>query len=294
MTTLTIDFPDGSTLPLDIEYKTGKTPPENLMTVHTVTLGWVKATEVTLTLTPGKVVPPPSGPPAITVPAGYVAIADYVTPSVSWNGLGIVNDWVALSGNDGMAATMYEPSQVSLDAAGDAVLTAQPGGRLGYLGGYVSSPSMFSAGCRVDFAVTIPSGDGLWSACWFCTNGSTGEIDVVEVLGKTPSTVYGTTHATNTTHTGWTQSASRNIGPNVFSLVWEPGMVTLACDYIAYAQFTPATFEANTGQPWPYDTAQLPAIVSLAVGGPNEWSGPPDASTRFPSALIVHSVTAYT
>jgi hypothetical protein len=56
MTTLTIDFPDGSTMPVDIEYKTGATPPADPMVVHTVTLGREKLTEVELTLTPRAVV----------------------------------------------------------------------------------------------------------------------------------------------------------------------------------------------------------------------------------------------
>jgi beta-glucanase (GH16 family) len=55
-----------------------------------------------------------------------------------------------------------------------------------------------------------------------------------------------------------------------------------------YATFTPAT-QAGT---WPFDQGPQFVILNLAVGG--SWPGSPDATTVFPSTMLVDYVRIYT
>ena len=280
---LTIALPDGASLDVEVEPSVMAWKGQNAPKVKTVV--WdVPGYTVTAYLH-ATYVPAPSGPPTISLPAGFAPIANFTTPRAPYT-------WTPLDrSDDGMAVTEYMASQVAETATGWE-LTAALGGPLGYVSGYISSGGTFEAPCRVDFEVALPEGQGLWPACWLVASGQ-GEIDVMECLAGNPSVVYATCHAAN--GGGWTQQGTRKVGgSNVFSLVWEPGLVTMACDYAAFAQFTPTTFAANTGQPWPFDTAQLPAICNLAVGGPDEWGGAPNASTAFPAVMGVQSVAAWT
>jgi beta-glucanase (GH16 family) len=55
-----------------------------------------------------------------------------------------------------------------------------------------------------------------------------------------------------------------------------------------YATFTPST-QAGT---WPFDTGPEFVILNLAVGG--DWPGSPNATTVFPSQMVVDYVRVYT
>jgi beta-glucanase (GH16 family) len=222
------------------------------------------------------------------LPAGFNAVTQYANPVRSYTfGDTLPQDWVASNGSYGYEATVYVPQQVA-----GGVLTAVKGGSLGYESGWITTEGAFTLSHgRVDFTVTIPEGQGLWPACWLVATGQ-GEIDVMENLAGSPSVIYSTLHAAN--GLGWTQQGTRAVGgSNVFTVVWEPGQVTMASDYGVYAQFTPTTFTGNTGQPWPFDSSSLYLIVNLGVGGPNSWGGQPSSTTIFPAVMTVESVKVY-
>jgi beta-glucanase (GH16 family) len=73
-------------------------------------------------------------------------------------------------------------------------------------------------------------------------------------------------------------------------LIWTKGQIQYYVDNPSnvYATFTPAT-QAGT---WPFDQGPQFVILNLAVGG--SWPGSPDATTVFPSTMLVDYVRIYT
>jgi beta-glucanase (GH16 family) len=156
---------------------------------------------------------------------------------------------------------------------------------------------------RFDIRAKLPSGQGLWPAIWmlptdsaYGTWAASGEIDIVEVLGQDPRTVYGSLHYGG----AWpknqhsTQQLALTDGTfaddfHVFRLNWAPNEMRWYVDDRLYA----------TQTQWHTDAAPYPApfdqnfhlILNVAVGG--NWPGYPDATTPFPGQMLVDYVRVY-
>ena len=83
---------------------------------------------------------------------------------------------------------------------------------------------------------------------------------------------------------------------HTYGMIWGPGSVAYYVDNPAapYVTFTPASLAQAglTGAVWPFDAGQGSFIIlNLAIGG--TWPGPPDASTPFPSEMLVDYVRVY-
>jgi beta-glucanase (GH16 family) len=78
-------------------------------------------------------------------------------------------------------------------------------------------------------------------------------------------------------------------------MIWSPGSISYYIDDPTqpYAVYTPASLNALPSAAWPFDGGQANFIImNLAVGG--NWPGPPNASTPFPSEMLVDYVRLYT
>jgi beta-glucanase (GH16 family) len=77
-------------------------------------------------------------------------------------------------------------------------------------------------------------------------------------------------------------------------MIWSPGSVTYYVDNPAqpYITYTPSSLSGLSGAVWPFDSGANFIILNLAVGG--DWPGPPDATTPFPSTMLVDYVRVYT
>ena len=89
--------------------------------------------------------------------------------------------------------------------------------------------------CRVDVRAKLPIGQGIWPAIWMLPTdekyggwASSGEIDIMELVGHEPSTYHGTLHYgggwPKNKHTGKAYKlASGTFADNfhVFSVIWE-------------------------------------------------------------------------
>jgi beta-glucanase (GH16 family) len=242
--------------------------------------------------------PPPPPPPAPAPPPWRVAnytnlVRDYEFAN------GLPSDWTALNDSTkGYDVTIFNASQVS---GGTLTATDTPSNGYPYQGGWISTAGAFSFTYgRVDFVAKIPAGQGLWPALWL--QGPKvqpqPEIDVQEAGGGTPQTVYASLHDWNQNGTQiWseTQALTANSsladGFHDYELIWQPGMVTWLLDGTAYAQYTLAQASSH-GYPWPFSTPEY-LICTLAVGSNADFTGAPDASTPFPSDLVVQSVKVY-
>ena len=161
---------------------------------------------------------------------------------------------------------------------------------------------------RVEFRAQVPEAQGFWPAGWLLGNNiatinwpGCGELDVLERVNAatTPDTTTGSIHGP-----GFTGSA---IGTpfqfpsgqtaatwHTYGMIWKPGSISYYVDdpMNPYVTFTPASLAAYPGAKWPFDDGPQFLILNLAVGG--DYPGPPNASTPFPSELVVDYVRIYT
>jgi beta-glucanase (GH16 family) len=157
---------------------------------------------------------------------------------------------------------------------------------------------------RVEARLQIPRGQGLWPAFWLlgadiATAGwpRCGEIDVMENIGREPSTVHGTMHGPGYSGAHAIGSAFSLPGQerfadayHAFAIEWdrEPPALRWYVDGTLYETRTPADLPA--GAAWAYDHPFF-LLLNVAVGG--SWPGAPDATTVFPQTMKVDYVRVY-
>ena len=173
---------------------------------------------------------------------------------------------------------------------GKLVLTAQrrTQGGMPYTSGMIASYGKFSQKFgRFEIRAKFPKGKGLWPAFWLLpvTKSWPPEIDILEILGHDPRTIYFTNH--------W-RSAGGQV-PNVqgkladrdfsaefhtISLEWHPEFLAWSVDGKEYFR---------TQEHVPQEPMYL--LANLAVGG--DWPGFPDATTPFPSTMEIDYIRVY-
>ncbi|MFC8826489.1 discoidin domain-containing protein [Streptomyces sp. NPDC057137] len=157
---------------------------------------------------------------------------------------------------------------------------------------------------RVEARIKVPKGNGLWPAFWmmgadFLTGRPwpyNGEIDIVEVLGKDVKTAYSTVHAP-AYNGGGGIGAPYNLPGNAdfsddfhtWAADWNSRGITYSLDGRTVFTLDKDEVERTRG-PWIFDHPHY-MILNLAVGG--DWPGPTDASTPFPSKMLVDYVRVY-
>jgi beta-glucanase (GH16 family) len=150
----------------------------------------------------------------------------------------------------------------------------------------------------------MPVGRGLWPAFWALGDDiddvgwpKCGEIDVMEHLGQEPTTASGTIHgprddggadADYKPGRSVVYTAPLAQGFHTYGVQWLPGSIQFYFDGRPYWSITAADLPA--GSRWVFDHPFF-LILNIAVGG--SWAGRPDASTRFPQALLVDYVRVY-
>lgn len=154
---------------------------------------------------------------------------------------------------------------------------------------------------RVDIRAKLPRGQGIWPALWMLGQNidevdwpKCGEIDIMELLGHAPDTVYGTLHwgsRENELRSKGSlfalQNGSFSDDFHVFSLLWEEDFMQILVDDDPYFSIKKQEFAANE---YPFDKPQY-FLFNIAVGG--DWPGPPDASTVFPQQMLVDYIRVF-
>jgi beta-glucanase (GH16 family) len=155
---------------------------------------------------------------------------------------------------------------------------------------------------KFEARIQIPRGSGMWPAFWMLGDDieshgwpACGEIDVMENIGKEPSTIQGSMHGPGYSgDQGFTSTFHLPGGPKFaddfheFAAEWEPGVVRFTVDGQLYATFQPS--QLPPGKKWVFDHPFF-ILLNVAVGG--DWPGPPDASTEFPQTMLVDYVRVY-
>lgn len=155
---------------------------------------------------------------------------------------------------------------------------------------------------RFEARIKIPQGQGIWPAFWLLGNNidkvgwpQSGEIDIMENIGREPSIVHGTIH-------GPGYSGASGIGapyslPNnqafaadyhVYAVEWSSNEIRWYVDGKLYQTLKPQNLPAGTT--WVFDHSFF-LLLNLAVGG--GWPGNPDQTTTFPQMMLVDYVRVY-
>lgn len=155
---------------------------------------------------------------------------------------------------------------------------------------------------KFEARIRVPRGQGIWPAFWMlgediATVGwpACGEIDIMENIGREPTTVHGTIHGPG--HSGAQGIGGAFTKPgggafaddfHVFAVEWEPGIIRWFVDGTPY--LTRVAADLPAGARWVYDHPFF-LLLNVAVGG--HWPGNPDGSTRFPQEMQVDWVRVY-
>jgi beta-glucanase (GH16 family) len=160
---------------------------------------------------------------------------------------------------------------------------------------------------RIEARMQIPESQGMWPAFWLLGSNinydpwpACGELDVMEhINGSNPenlgydwtqSSVHGTNlnGGTPYTTTGFSAAAWHTYG-----MIWSKGQIQYYVDSPTGPGQPYETFKSTTqAGTWPFDQGPQFIIMNLAVGG--TWPGSPNATTVFPSQLVVDYVRLYT
>jgi beta-glucanase (GH16 family) len=212
-------------------------------------------------------------------------------------------------GNNELEFYTNLPENASLDGNGNLAIVARvddSGSRACHYGlcQYTSARLVtrdkfeFTYG-RVEARLRIPRGQGIWPAFWMLGENITqvgwpasGEIDIMENIGREPQTVHGTLH-------GPGYSGADNIGRpynidedfaddfHVYAVDWDENAIRWYVDGNLYSILTPNDLRGNE---WVYDHDFF-ILLNVAVGG--HWPGMPDDTTIFPQTMLVDYVRVY-
>ena len=153
---------------------------------------------------------------------------------------------------------------------------------------------------RVEARVKVPGGAGLWPAFWSLGNDiaqvgwpQTGEIDIMEYVGRDPNTVFGTIHGPGYSGGESYGNVYRFDGPvpdayHTYAIEWQPDLIVWYVDGIAYHRATPADVAPNQ---WVFDHPFF-LLLNVAVGG--NFGGPVGPDAVFPATMQVDYVRVYT
>ncbi len=140
----------------------------------------------------------------------------------------------------------------------------------------------------------LPGGVGTWPAIWMLGTADrlpdSGEIDIMEQVGKEPTKVSGTIHTRSTA--GTFGSGAEIEVPNActdfhnYQLTWTPRSLSIGVDNKIFHTY-PNQHKGMAS--WPFDQPQY-LLLNLAIGG--DMAGPVD-DTIFPRQLEVEYVRVY-
>jgi beta-glucanase (GH16 family) len=178
----------------------------------------------------------------------------------------------------------------------DGVTRNYTSARLKTLGKFAQAYGRFEA------RIKIPRGQGIWPAFWMLGDNvkrvpwpDSGEIDIMENIGREPAKVYGTIHGPG--YSGKKSlGASFSLTPaqpfaddfHIYAVEWEPSAIRFYVDDRLYETRTPKDLPAGTK--WVYNHPFF-ILLNVAVGG--FWPGSPDASSVFPQEMLVDYVRVY-
>lgn len=152
---------------------------------------------------------------------------------------------------------------------------------------------------RVDVRAQIPAGQGIWPAFWMLGSEfpvvnwpDSGEIDIMENIGREPNTIHGTVHGPgyaggNGISGSLTTDVVYSEDFHVYTIDWDPNVIRW---YVDGEHYHTVSVNDMNGRDWVFEQ-DFYLIMNVAVGG--TWPGDPDETTQFPQTMTVDYVRVY-
>ncbi len=151
---------------------------------------------------------------------------------------------------------------------------------------------------RIEARAKLPVGQGIWPAFWMLGANidevqwpKSGEIDILEYVGRDPHMVYTTLHTQdshgNTINTKRTEFLNIEEGYHVYAIEWDKDKIEFFVDKTLVYTFNPSVKNEDT---WPFDKPFY-IILNLAVGG--NFGGPEVDDAIFPQKFYIDYVRVY-
>lgn len=251
--------------------------------------------------------------PVLSGDDGFYTPASYPSMQLAWSdefeGTTLNSDsWTPQLGNGcsaGICGWGNNELQVYTDKAenlkvenGKLVITAIKDAAGGYTSARIKTENKREPRFgRIDIRAKLPKGQGIWPALWMLGENidvvnwpACGEIDIMELRGKTPNVIEGTVHYNNDGYKYNTSSTSLSAGDfsekfHVFSIVWDFNTITWYLDNVEFKKFSNSNIAS-----WPFNKPFF-FIMNVAVGG--NYGGNPDATTVFPQQMEVDYVRVF-
>jgi hypothetical protein len=154
---------------------------------------------------------------------------------------------------------------------------------------------------RVEARVKVPQGAGLWPAFWMLGTDidqvgwpQTGEIDIMEYVGRQPNQIFGTLHGPGYSG-GQSYGGYYDLGKpvaddfHVFAIEWQPDRIVWYLDGLEYFSATPND-PFMQGKQWVFNHPFF-LLLNVAVGG--NFGGAVGPDTTFPQTTLVDYVRLY-
>jgi len=152
---------------------------------------------------------------------------------------------------------------------------------------------------RIEARMKLPYGQGIWPAFWMLGTSiqqrpwpGSGEIDIMEYIGRDPNRIHGTVHGPGYSGGGGIgnhinmPAGSVNENFHVYAIEWEENEIRW---YVDDEQYFSLTSDAVRGE-WVFNQPFF-ILINLAIGG--AWPGYPNETTVFPQFLLVDYVRVY-
>jgi beta-glucanase (GH16 family) len=175
---------------------------------------------------------------------------------------------------------------------------------------------------RIEIRAKLPEGRGIWPALWMLGANidqvrwpECGEIDIMEMLGHDPYTVYAHVHGPGY-FGGTSLGDAYRLPPNapsfseafyIFAIEWQEDEIRWYVNDVLYFTFNKETLDKMNfewlkqhGMEWAYPATKIYRwvfdqefflVLNVAVGG--RWPGYPDKTTTFPQRMYVDYIRIF-
>jgi beta-glucanase (GH16 family) len=151
---------------------------------------------------------------------------------------------------------------------------------------------------RIEARAKLAVGKGIWPAFWMLGSNiktvgwpKSGEIDIMEYVGKNPSSIYTTLHTEashgNSVNTKITNISGIEQGYHIYAIDWTKDKIDFLVDNISVYTFQP---EVKNDDTWPFNKPFF-ILINLAVGG--NFGGPDVNDSIFPQEYSIDYVKVY-
>ena len=157
---------------------------------------------------------------------------------------------------------------------------------------------------KIEVSAKLPEGVGTWPAIWMLPTDwrygnwpNSGEIDIMEHVGKDLNKVHASIHTKNYNHAINTQRSGTRIIPNAttafntYTVEWLPDQILFFMNDVQVYRFKPSMFiDCPNFAVWPFDQ-RFHLLLNIAIGG--NWGGPDVDDSSFPLRMEIDYVRVY-